>query len=116
MTKLIAQVPTAVVVDGERRIFQPGQELPEIAAHDSAALVATGAAIDTKRQAEKAQAHAAAQAQAQAEMQAARAAVQAEQDSIAAPDAAQTNADADIGTDTATDTSTKPAARGSKKP
>jgi hypothetical protein len=41
---LIAQVATAVMVNGQRRIVQPGQPLPEVDARDEKALLAAKAA------------------------------------------------------------------------
>ena len=52
MTKLIAQVHTKVMVDGEPQIIQPGAVLPEMAQHDQRALVASGAAQDEAAQAQ----------------------------------------------------------------
>lgn len=50
--KLIALVATAVMVDGKRTIFQPGDELPPQSAHDTRELVASGAAEDREKTAE----------------------------------------------------------------
>ena len=52
MTKLIAQVHTKVMVDGEPQIIPPGAVLPEMAQHDQRALVSTGAAKDEAAQAQ----------------------------------------------------------------
>ena len=52
MTKLIAQVHTKVMVDGEPQIIPPGAALPEMAPHDRHALVASGAAQDEAAQAQ----------------------------------------------------------------
>ena len=52
MTKLIAQVHTKVMVDGEPQIIQPGAVLPEMAQHDQRALVVSGAAKDEAAQAQ----------------------------------------------------------------
>ena len=52
MTKLIAQVHTKVMVDGEPQIIQPGAVLPEMAQHDQRALEASGAAKDEAAQAQ----------------------------------------------------------------
>ena len=52
MTKLIAQVHTKVMVNGEPQIIQPGAGLPEMAQHDQRALVASGAAKDEAAQAQ----------------------------------------------------------------
>jgi hypothetical protein len=46
MSKLIAMVATAVLIDGQRTIIQPGQELPELPEHDVQELKASGAAKD----------------------------------------------------------------------
>ena len=79
MAKLIAQVPTKVIVDGVAQIIQPGGELPELNTHDSAALVASSSALDEKAQAQKARADAKAKADARAEFEASRTAVKAAQ-------------------------------------
>jgi len=42
--KLIALVATAVMVDGERRIIQPGQPLPDLQEPDRRALLGAKAA------------------------------------------------------------------------
>lgn len=52
MTKLIAQVHTKVMVDGEPQIIPPGAVLPEMTQHDQRALVSTGAAKDEAAQAQ----------------------------------------------------------------
>ena len=41
---LIALVPTAVIVNGERQVVQPGQPLPALTPADSTALVGAKAA------------------------------------------------------------------------
>ena len=46
MSRLIALVATAVMVNGVRTVIQPGQELPEQNEHDEAELLANGAALD----------------------------------------------------------------------
>lgn len=85
MSKLIAMVATAVMVDGVRTVIQPGEELPVLSKHDTKELVESGAAQDpaitaaAEKQAKKDEAAAA------AEFEAARAAVKDEQDSTAAP-------------------------------
>lgn len=48
---LIAMVATAVMVNGQRTIIQPGQELPELPEHDEKELVESGAALDPAAQA-----------------------------------------------------------------
>lgn len=87
MSKLIALVATAVIVNGERTVIQPGQELPELPEHDAQTLQASGAASDPAKDKAAAKAHDAAEAKGAEEFAAARAAVQAQQDSIK-PDAA----------------------------
>ena len=56
---LIALVPTLVMVGGARCVVQPGEVLPELGAHDSAALLAAGMAADPALDAEAAAAAAA---------------------------------------------------------
>ncbi len=46
MSKLIAMVATAVMIDGQRTVIQPGEELPELPKHDVQELTASGAAVD----------------------------------------------------------------------
>ena len=46
MSRLIALVATAVIVNGDRIVIQPGQELPEQNERDEAELLANGAAMD----------------------------------------------------------------------
>lgn len=46
MSRLIALVATAVLVNGVRTVIQPGQELPEQNEHDEGELLANGAAMD----------------------------------------------------------------------
>lgn len=85
MSKLIAMVATAVMVNGVRTVIQPGEELPELNKHDAAELVASGAAEDTAATAAAKKADAKDAADAAAEIEAARKRVQAEQASTAAP-------------------------------
>lgn len=85
MSKLIAMVATAVMVDGVRTVIQPGEELPELNKHDAKELVESGAAQDSAataaaEKAAKKDADAAA-----AEIEAARQRVRAEAESTAAP-------------------------------
>lgn len=77
MSKLIALVATAVMVDGVRTVIQPGEELPELNKHDAAELVASGAAEDPARTQAANRAAAKAEQKAAAEFDAARARVQA---------------------------------------
>lgn len=83
MSKLIAMVATAVLVDGVRTVIQPGEELPELSPHDAAELVASGAAEDTAATAAADKAQAKDAAKAAAEFMAARQRVRAERASIA---------------------------------
>jgi hypothetical protein len=46
MSKLIAMVATAVLVNGQRTVIQAGEELPELPEHDVKELMASGAAVD----------------------------------------------------------------------
>jgi|GEM_PF-2286545 hypothetical protein len=81
--KLIALIATAVMVDGQRTIFQPGEELPPQSAHDARELVASGAAEDPEQTADlekQAKKEAAAAAK---EFKQARAKVQEKAESIA---------------------------------
>ncbi len=57
MSKLIALVATAVMLGGERVVVQPGEPLPELTAHDSAALLDSGAAADPAQQQAAAKQH-----------------------------------------------------------
>lgn len=79
MSKLIAQVPTAVDVDGERVIIQPGQELPDINEHDATELTKAGAAVDKQDEKDQQAEEKKAKAKAQAEIDAARQKVEAAQ-------------------------------------
>lgn len=79
MSKLIALVATAVMVNGERTLIQPGEELPDLNKHDQAELVAAGAARDPARSKKDQEDAAAAAAASAAEFETARAAVQAAQ-------------------------------------
>lgn len=83
MSKLIAMVATAVMVDGVRTVFQPGEELPTLNKHDAAELVASGAAEDPAKTKAAEKSAAADAAAAAAEFEAARKAVQAEAASTA---------------------------------
>lgn len=83
MSKLIALVATAVVVNGERTIIGPGQELPELSSHDARELLKSGAAENPANTAALAKADALAEAAAQREFQEARDRVTAAQASTA---------------------------------
>lgn len=79
MSKLIAQVPTAVEIDGERVIIQPGQALPEINEHDATKLTKAGAAVDGQAEEDQQAEEKKAKAKAQAEIDTAREKVEAAQ-------------------------------------
>jgi hypothetical protein len=83
--KLRAIVPTAVMVNGERVVIQPGEELPDLGEHDEGELVRSGAAEDVTATAAAKKAEAKEAADAAAEIEAARKRVQAEAASTAAP-------------------------------
>lgn len=80
---LKALVTVVTMVDGVRKEFQPGEELPELHAHDKAALLAAGAIEDTAEAERSARAKAAAEKKAGKEFAAAKAAVQAANESVA---------------------------------
>ena len=75
MSKLIALVATAVLVDGVRTIVQPGQELPALPEHDERELLQSGAAENPQDTAANAKADARAATAADAQFEAARQAV-----------------------------------------
>ncbi len=83
MSKLIAMVATAVIVGGVRTIIEPGQELPELPAHDERELLQSGAAENRADTAALAKAEARAKAAADAEFEATRKQVQQAQASTA---------------------------------
>ena len=76
MSKLIAMVATAIMMNGERVIIQPGQELPDLSEHDARELTASGAAENQEDKAAEAKADAKATKQAEADFLAARKRVQ----------------------------------------
>jgi hypothetical protein len=69
---LIAMVATAVVIDGERTVIQPGEALPNLSKHDERELLQSGAAQHQGDQAALAKADAAAVAEAEADFAQAR--------------------------------------------
>lgn len=69
---LIAKVMIAAMVDGQRKAFPPGEELPEMNAHDVASLKAMGAIEDTAETAKEGKANLAAEKAAAKEFAAAR--------------------------------------------
>lgn len=80
---LIAKVTVAAMVAGVRRDFQPGEELPELAAADVEALKAMGAIADTAETEKAARAEAAADKAAGKEFAEARKKAKAERDATA---------------------------------
>ena len=74
---LIAKVTVVTMVEGARKEFKAGEELPELNAHDKAALLAAGAIEDTAATEKARKAEAAAEKKAAAEFAKARDAVQA---------------------------------------
>jgi hypothetical protein len=84
MSKLIALVTVAVMVDGKRQEFAPGSELPEINPHDAAELKRMGAVKDMAEEAAAEKAKAKEQAAANKAFKEARASVQAAQASTQA--------------------------------
>jgi len=85
LSGLIAMVATAVMVNGERTIIQPGQELPELPEHDEKELVESGAALDPAAQAASDKARKQEEQFAQQAFQDARERAMAEQASITPP-------------------------------
>lgn len=73
---LIAQVATAVMVDGVRTIIQPGEEIPEQNEHDTEQLLAARSATDASADAAAERDNRRAQKSAQDDFAAERAAVQ----------------------------------------
>ena len=91
MPKLIALVATAVIVNGERTVIQPGEPLPEDRpAHDAKELTGSGAAEDVAKSMRDARKDELAEQAAQEEFQKARQKQLAEQESIKPTDAAAT--------------------------
>ena len=88
MSRLIALVATAVIVNGDRIVIQPGQELPEQNEHDEAELLANGAAMDPESAAATDKAKRQEKQWADREFQEARERVMAERASTAPADSA----------------------------
>jgi len=86
MSRLIALVATAVMVDGVRTVVEAGQELPELTRHDARELVNNGLAMDPEKQAANEKAKKSEEAAALKTFREAREKVQAAQESIQ-PDA-----------------------------
>jgi hypothetical protein len=85
MSKLIAMVPTAVRVNGERVIIQPGQALPELSPHDARELTVSGMAENQEDKAALAAAAAKTTKASAAEFEAARQRVRQAQESTKPP-------------------------------
>lgn len=85
LSGLIAMVATAVMVDGQRTIIQPGQELPELPEHDEEELLQSGAALDPAAQDSSNKARKQEEQLAQQAFQEARERAMAEQASITPP-------------------------------
>lgn len=77
---MIAKVTVVTMVDGVRKEFSPGEELPELAAHDVAALKQMGAIADAAEAEKSARAEAAAEKAAGKEFVEARKKAKAERD------------------------------------
>ena len=88
MSRLIALVATAVIVNGDRIVIQPGQDLPEQNEHDEAELLANGAAMDPESAAATDKAKRQEKQWADREFQEARERVMAERASTAPADTA----------------------------
>lgn len=84
MSKLIALVATAVVIDGKRTVIQPGEPLPELSKHDARELKDSGAARDEADEAARAKEDEKAVRAAEADFAAARKRVEDEQAAAAA--------------------------------
>jgi len=82
MGKLIAQIPIATWVDGERVVIEPGEEVPGLSEHDAAELLGSKSVIDPDAVAAVQKKAAVADAQARRAFDAERAAVIAAQKSI----------------------------------
>ena len=89
MSKLIALVATAVLVDGVRTVIQPGEPLPELSAHDERELLQAAAAENPADTAALAKEDARAKAAADAEFEGARQQVRLAQESTAPAKAAK---------------------------
>lgn len=84
MSKLIALVATAVVIDGKRTVIQPGEPLPELSKHDERELKDSGAARDAADDAARAKEEEKAVQAAEADFAAARKRIEEEQAAAAA--------------------------------
>ena len=114
MSQLIAMVATAVLVNGERTVIEPGQPLPDLSKHDKKELLDSGSALDPEAQATTEKALKNEEALALRGFQEARKRVEDEQASTAAD--AETSDKSDEPTSAATTMTAKaPVAAGKKK-
>lgn len=93
MSKLIALVATAVMLDGVRTVIEPGGELPDLTRHDTKELLDSGAAMDPAAQATTEKARKQEEAVAQRAFQEARQRFQEERASTTAPGSADAGVD-----------------------
>ena len=91
---LIAMVATAVIVNGDRIVIQPGEALPELPEHDEKELLESGAALDPEAQAATAKARKQEEQFAQQAFQEARERAMAERASTAVAEPATDQASA----------------------
>ena len=82
---LIAKVTVHALVDGERRAYEPGDELPELHPHDVAQLLASDSIEDSEAAAADARSAAKEAGRSMAAFSAERKAVQAAEQSITPP-------------------------------
>lgn len=87
---LIALVATAVLVDGVRTVFQPGEKLPTLSEHDEKELVTAGAISNGEAEAKAKADQAAAEKKGAEEFAKVRATVVAQADSTKADDTVAT--------------------------
>jgi hypothetical protein len=87
---LIALVAVVTMIDGQRKTFEPGEQVTGLHKADEDALIACGSLEDRSASEKDAKAAEREQAKAEAEFQAAREAVQAQQATIAPVAAADT--------------------------
>ena len=81
MSRLIAMVATAVLINGVRTVVQPGELLPDLPEHDEGELLANGMAMDPETGAANDKAKTAEEAAALNAFREAREKVKAEKDS-----------------------------------
>ena len=93
MSKLIALVATAVMLNGVRTVIEPGEELPDLSRHDAKELLDSGAAIDPAAQATTEKARKQEEAVAQRAFQEARQRFQEERASTTVPGSADAGVD-----------------------